>query len=219
MKNYEIFNKLSNKTHFFSLINELSKNPSNVIKDIVSNLAQRQSSLYVLPTKAYSEIEKKWTMSDFGKRNFDRWYKEAMNTYGDAIYIVQSYINEEPELRLKQVTIENTNKAKDQTSYYLDVKRNSKNPLERITVHQLLTKKEYDKYYKEIIGTGEKWFMPYYKNMYQLSKIKVKGKPIFYNVEVEFDSLAEAAGFIPDEICKEDVSFQPNYKTRNIILQ
>jgi hypothetical protein len=114
MRNYEVFNKIygskpSIKSSLFINkllgLNKLSKD------EIINELACRHDAIYVPNFDPYEEIEKKWLLTEFGKDNFDKWYEEGKNTPGDSIYVIQSYIFEEPEIRIRKVLIDTTDKS------------------------------------------------------------------------------------------------------------
>jgi hypothetical protein len=222
MKNYQLFNKIYNIGFLknWEFIDNLISNKGLSKENIIDKLAQRRESFYIPNLKPYEEIERKWLLSNFGKENFDSWFKEGMSTPGDSIYVIQSYLYEEPEIRIRKVTIETTDKKFPQNkriTYFLDTKEATNDKKKRITLHEIITKAQYEKSFKKALGTCEKWFMPYYKNMYQLSKIKVKNKPILYNAEIEFDSMIESKTFVPDqEICLKEVTDDESYSKERL---
>jgi hypothetical protein len=147
MKNYEIFNKIygikqpSVKSNLFINkllgLNKLSK------EEIASELACRQETFYIPNFEPYEEIEKKWLLTDYGKANFDKWYEEGKKTPGDSIHMVYSYIFEEPEIRIRKVLIDTTDKkfpSSKRITYYLDTKEATKDRIKRVTTHEEITK-------------------------------------------------------------------------------
>jgi hypothetical protein len=184
--------------------------------DMVQNLVQRLSTPYTPALDPYAEIEKKWLMTDYGKKNFDKWWEDSQKAFvGDALIFEYSYVSNKPELRLRKVTVKHVNSTNRKNEYWLDIKKTTGRSGERITQHEALSATEFNAYKKHSIGNCTKYFMPFYKNVYQISKVVTKGKSLLYTVEVEFDNRREMTLFKPDrEICGDDVTDKSEYSTR-----
>jgi hypothetical protein len=225
MKNWEIIYQVcdcNRRIRNFDLVDKCFCSKKLSINDFLEELVQRSGSIYVPNLNPYEEIEKKWLLTDFGKENFNNWYNQGKRIPGDSIYMVYSYLSQEPQVRLRKVIIDTVEKSFDNSkkiTYFLDIKQSTQDKIKRITTHEIINKIQYDKLFKKSLGTCEKWFIPYYKNMYQLSKVKTKNKPLLYTAEIEFDSLMESKTFIPDKgICLKDVTNDESYSTCNYVL-
>lgn len=225
MKNWEIFYKIynyKNNVKLFDIVDKCFCDEKIDIDTFINELVQRSNELYVPNFKPYEEIEKKWLLTDFGKENFDIWYEEGKKNPGDSIFMLYSYLSKDPEVRLRKVVIDTTDKNfnANKITYFVDVKKTTGDKIKRITTHEYINKTQYNKLFKKSLGTCEKWFIPYYKNMYQLSKVKTKNRPILYTAEIEFDNLTEARNFNFDkEICLREVTDDKNFSTCNYVLK